>query len=376
MSDSQRETLIGIATNDASVQRIIHWISASVIVIAAALGLRSLLAGHQVYAFTLFGFSLAMLLNEGLLLLVRRNQLHQKLFLCMIGTLLVYLAASGGESNTGILWFYVFPPFVFYIVGLKTGVTLVSLLTIGIVLIFNFAELSFVSASYSLDFQIRFLTTIGFVSVFSYIVESQRRRAISQLVTIGKLYEYAARTDELTSLPNRRDMRGQLEAEFSRYQRSEQHFSVILLDIDHFKTINDNYGHDAGDIVLIKFADALRDVCRKMDTAARWGGEEFLVLLPETSLVEALAMAERLRLRISRLEVAYGNKTIRLTASCGVCSINSAGDLGSLLKQADIALYQAKLRGRNIVVPQTGDENLYHHTAELAGADTQEEDNR
>ena len=223
---------------------------------------------------------------------------------------------------------------------------------LGMLIIFNFNELAFVLASYSVDFQIRFFSTITFVAVFSYIVDKQRRDAISQLVTIGKLYEYAARTDELTKLPNRRDMRDQLEAEFSRFERNHHHFSVILLDIDHFKQINDNYGHDAGDVVLTKFADALRDVCRKMDTAARWGGEEFLILLPDTKLLEALAMAERLRIKISRMEVGYGKQTIRLTTSCGVCSIHSAKDLSGLLRQADVSLYQAKLRGRNIVIPQ------------------------
>ncbi|GAA3971537.1 GGDEF domain-containing protein [Allohahella marinimesophila] len=352
MSDQQRETLVGIASNEASVKRVVRWIAASGAVVAVMIGLRSLMLDHLLHAAVLFSFAATMLVNEFILFFSRDDDLYKSFFLWSIGLILLYLAASGGESNTGILWFYVFPPFVFYISGLKTGLSLVATLMIGMLLIFNFENLSIVVASYSADFQIRFFSTVMFVIVFSYIVDKQRRDAISQLVTIGKLYEYAARTDELTKLPNRRDMRDQLESEFSRYQRNGHHFSVILLDIDHFKQINDNYGHDAGDVVLTKFADALRDVCRKMDTAARWGGEEFLILLPDTKLLEALAMAERLRIKISRMEVTYGQQTIRLTTSCGVCSIHSAKDLSALLRQADVSLYQAKLRGRNIVIPQ------------------------
>ncbi|MAM87742.1 GGDEF domain-containing protein [Allohahella sp. A8] len=352
MSRQQRETLVGIASNEASVKRVVRWIAASGALVAVIIGLRSLLLDHLVHAAVLFGFAASMLANEFILFFSKDDELYKSFFLWSIGLLLLYLAASGGESNTGILWCYVFPPFVFYISGLKTGLSLVTALMLGMLLIFNFENLSFVLATYSPDFQIRFFSTIMFVVVFSYIVDKQRRDAITQLVTIGKLYEYAARTDELTKLPNRRDMRDQLETEFSRYQRNGHHFSVILLDIDHFKQINDNYGHDAGDVVLTKFADALRDICRKMDTAARWGGEEFLILLPDTKLLEALAMAERLRIKISRMEVAYGQQTIRLTTSCGVCSIHSAKDLGALLRQADVSLYQAKLRGRNIVIPQ------------------------
>lgn len=226
-----------------------------------------------------------------------------------------------------------------------------SVMLILILVIFRMPELPFVWTTYSTDFQIRFFSTICFSMVFSYALDQSRRKAYANLSELASLYETAAKTDELTRLPNRRDMHSHLDKEYYRYKRHGSHFSVILMDIDHFKMVNDTYGHDAGDYVLIKFAEMLKDSCRKMDIAARWGGEEFLILLPDTSLVQALAMAERFRRRIEQFTAQYKHQQIHCTTSCGVCSISQTKDISALLKQADINLYQAKLKGRNMVIP-------------------------
>ena len=184
------------------------------------------------------------------------------------------------------------------------------------------------------------------------MLEASRLKARNELLTLAETHEHAARTDELTGLANRRDMQSRLAMEFSRYQRSGHHFSIALIDLDLFKQINDQFGHDAGDDVLREFAGLIRTVIRQADVAARWGGEEFLVLLPDTSLLQALTLAERLRSDVSRHAFRFRDQALPVTISAGVCSIAKARSLDDLLKQADLHLYNAKESGRNRIAPR------------------------
>lgn len=340
-----------LQNEDDRVLRVIRALGYSASAVAIIIGLKSWLADHHLHAWTLFIF--AFLMGSNCLLFDRTQHagLFRFFFLVLVSALFLYLIASGGESRTGHLWFYVFPPFVFYIAGPRGGAALMVMMLAAIVVIFRFPELPMVTATYESDLQIRFFFTIGFTTVFTYVLDQSRRKAYDQLAEMATLYERAARTDELTRLPNRRDMKSHLEKEYDRYRRHGSHFSVILVDIDHFKKINDTYGHDAGDYILVKFAEMLQDSCRKMDIAARWGGEEFLILLPDTSLVQALAMAERFRKRVETFTAQFKHQSIRFTTSCGVCSISQTKDLDVLMKQADVNLYQAKMKGRNMVIP-------------------------
>lgn len=157
-------------------------------------------------------------------------------------------------------------------------------------------------------------------------------------------------TDVLTNLANRRHMTDLLEAEFVRAERYGHGFSIILIDIDRFKRINDRYGHDAGDEVLKSLAATLQDQLRVSDIASRWGGEEFLILLPETQNDAALHVAQTLRKRVA-LTLSYQNEPI--TISGGVASYQANDDLKSTLKRADDALYVAKQNGRNQIANQS-----------------------
>ncbi|MFC1642301.1 GGDEF domain-containing protein, partial [Myxococcota bacterium] len=141
------------------------------------------------------------------------------------------------------------------------------------------------------------------------------------------------------------------ELEFSRAQRYQTELSCVLLDLDHFKSINDRHGHLVGDQVLVAVAERLKHELRQSDLAARYGGEEFAVLLAQTGSEGARMVAERQRLRIANLRVACHNAEVRPTASFGIATFpkNRAGTLQDLLRQADEALYRAKARGRNCV---------------------------
>lgn len=164
--------------------------------------------------------------------------------------------------------------------------------------------------------------------------------------------EKQAYTDYLTGLNNRRSFIEKTEVELYRKERYGREFSLVMFDIDHFKLINDKYGHNIGDLVLKEIANICRMVLREIDIIGRIGGEEFAILLPETSIKEATQVAQRLRMAIEKANVASNsNEKIKFTASFGVTVTNNSNlTINELLNQADTALYIAKNSGRNKVV--------------------------
>ncbi|OIR06568.1 phytochrome-like protein cph2 [mine drainage metagenome] len=169
-----------------------------------------------------------------------------------------------------------------------------------------------------------------------------------------KLAEQLAARDPLTALNNRRAFLEKVQPIWSIAQRSKRDLSLIILDIDHFKSINDRYGHAAGDLALVAVSKLLADSARDGDVVARWGGEEFLILLSETKLEAAIIMAERLRVAISEINLPSGNNHITLTASFGVAYMDQHATLDALISEADGYLYQSKAKGRNLISSKLG----------------------
>ena len=164
----------------------------------------------------------------------------------------------------------------------------------------------------------------------------------------------AAFCDHLTSLANRRAFFEAAEIELDRAAHTPRQLALIVFDADHFKHINDRYGHPAGDRVLCDLANALRDTFRAVDTVARLGGEEFAVLLPSTGAEQALLVADRLRALVATRLVAADGYEIAYTVSAGVAILDgTAGGIDALVKRADEALYHAKTQGRNRVAEWT-----------------------
>jgi len=174
---------------------------------------------------------------------------------------------------------------------------------------------------------------------------------------IALLLEETARTDFLTKLINRRAMHRFLQNEIARFGRTGGTFSLVLVDIDYFKNINDQFGHDIGDEVLIALSRVFESAVREQDIVSRWGGEEFLILLPATAQADAFEQAERLRQLLDSDSLQIERYPHRITASFGVCEFNPEENLEFLLKQADIALYKAKAMERNqvCVAAQSGE---------------------
>ncbi len=171
---------------------------------------------------------------------------------------------------------------------------------------------------------------------------------IRQLQKERQSFENLAFTDPLTGLYNRRMFLEIAKKNINEAKRYNEPLSLIMLDIDHFKRINDTYGHDIGDVVLKFLASILKNNVRASDIIARWGGEEFIILLPKTELKQAYKVAEKIRkiVEMSTIKLPDGER-LNFTISLGVSSFGGYEDLEELIKKADIALYEAKRKGRN-----------------------------
>jgi diguanylate cyclase (GGDEF)-like protein len=189
------------------------------------------------------------------------------------------------------------------------------------------------------------------------IIEVERRQGDllegqERLRKVNERLEELANTDLLTRLYNRRKGNAILADEWARVRRRVCHLGVVMIDLDHFKRINDTYGHAAGDVVLSTVADRIRETLRAYDSPVRWGGEEMLAVCPDASTTDAAAVAERLRVAIGGEAIQIGGGvTIHVTASLGVASSELGGytSVEELIEAADSALYRAKHGGRDQV---------------------------
>jgi diguanylate cyclase (GGDEF)-like protein len=173
---------------------------------------------------------------------------------------------------------------------------------------------------------------------------------VTDLVQHADELKVLATVDGMTGLFNRRHFLSLAEIEWSRYQRHGRSMSLVLFDIDRFKSINDSFGHYAGDHVITQIADICQQQKRKSDIIARFGGEEFLILLPETELAAAQRVAERLRRKVETSAFSVASNAINATISVGIAEADpSMNSIFDLIKLADNALYMAKDSGRNRV---------------------------
>ena len=182
------------------------------------------------------------------------------------------------------------------------------------------------------------------------ILEQEVKERTKDLEEVNKKLELISKTDELTGLPNRREMNETIANEMGRSSRTHKPFCFIFIDIDHFKNINDTYGHACGDVILKSVAQTIRGLLRKYDVFARYGGEEFLTLLPETDLEGARVVAERFRRQIEKMTVRYADFTIKITITLGVAKFDERLGADRSIQMADKALYQGKEGGRNRVI--------------------------
>jgi len=265
--------------------------------------------------------------------------------------LMFYLVYAGGVNNTGPLWIFMIAPVTLFIGGFKKGLMDIAVfLLITMAMLFSPDEI-LLATSYSFDFKLRLLLSFLTVTFLSAIYEYSHQKSYQDIQEVSEKYEQLAKLDPLTQLSNRRDAINKLEYEQNRITRNKSQVGIILCDVDHFKAVNDNFGHEAGDLVLVKLAEFFSQHIRKQDTVARWGGEEFLFVLPDTSAEQASIFAHKIHKLLANFSVNYKGRQIPITVSMGVNEINNENCLHEAIGVADKYLYQAKQSGRNQTIP-------------------------
>lgn len=303
------------------------------------------------YGKVLATFAVLLLANAAVYPMLQRLDLLRWGFIAVITMVLAFVALSGIEQGTGVLWLYVFPPVVFYVSSLRFGATicLITLFVLTLMLTPVGQGLTGIH-DYSLPFKLVLIISLAFVMVFSFILDRSRRQHATRLREMAELFQHAATHDALTGLFNRREGTDRLASEYERFKRTGAPFSVVLVDIDHFKNINDTLGHDTGDIVIQGVAERLVSGSRKVDSVIRWGGEEFLLILPGAGAREALGMAQRIREVLTRTPIEAHGRPLEITCSFGVAEAQADDAIQKLLQRADERLYHAKTTGRNRIV--------------------------
>ena len=296
---------------------------------------------------TLFGLCKGVVLHSKL----KNNHIIAPtlLVLCLL-SLMLYLVVFGGVAGTGPLWIFVLPPVAMFFAGVFWGVITVGLfIALCAVILFTPGD-ALLIASYTHEFKVRLLLSFATVTFLSAFYEHSRQTSFIVIRDISEKFERQALYDALTNLPNRRGIQKFIDHEINRAKRQQEQLTLILCDIDRFKQVNDNYGHDGGDIALKHVANLFKDAIREQDGVARWGGEEFLFVLPTTNESNGVVLAEKIRETLQSTPVQIKNSSLTITASFGVAQIQLENGVNNALSLADKALYRAKEKGRNKVL--------------------------
>ena len=339
--------------NNAQVQfnhkLMLRIIELTIITMVMTLAIRPFLVTLPVY-FTWLIFSGLVLVS--ILYVVVRYKLLAKLemvlsLLTAIAIILPTLAISGGVNSQVACILPLYPIFAALIGGYRESLIITILLAISVILATLFSQHiidvtgEIYSAEKSIDRGFWLTISIIFSGMFGRFFLKKYTELTNQLKNEN-------RQDPLTSILNRRGLNLHFDKELNNAEISSKPLSVVLIDIDYFKEVNDMYGHDIGDNCLIEIANILSQTIRKHDIIARFGGEEFIIILPNTAINEALAVAEKLRARISKEKFSHFNLT--LTITLGVAERHKENDNAlKIVKRADKALYKGKDEGRNCV---------------------------
>lgn len=266
-------------------------------------------------------------------------------------------ALNNQNEDFGLIWTIFFPIFVITLMGHKKGGVVVSLFYVILFILAYIGIGIWDNGTWNLHSFIRFSLASSVLTYVVYLYEETLYRSNMELAFIREkeakyleeLHRLSA-TDSLTELFNRRRMNELLQEQVDHSRRYNTPYSLILFDIDNFKLINDNFGHNIGDQVLINISDTAKNVLRKTDHISRWGGEEFLILLPNTQIEEAAVIAEKLR---QEIEDAFYPHNKKVTCSFGIVQSDKKADKETIVDRADNSLYRAKKSGKNCICVNT-----------------------
>ncbi|MEI7668241.1 MAG: GGDEF domain-containing protein [Erysipelotrichaceae bacterium] len=292
---------------------------------------------------------LAALLSLGLIVFFHTTNNYRITSLALVMmfvTILVIIITSAGFKNYTLIWSCFVPPLVYSLLGSRKAVHIIRAFLVYLFFIIFLNFYHWKSEGFNFEsIQNIFGVLVCTMITMRYFVKS-RNVALEILEEKNLQLEKASNTDRLTNIYNRTKIDKILEDEILRASRGGHPFSLVMIDIDHFKSINDRFGHIIGDQYLKMVAQIMRDTCRQLDSVCRWGGEEFLIVCPETDVIGATTLANKL-LKTIRDYPFESDKSI--TFSIGVSTYKPLDSEDSLILRADKALYLAKNNGRNRV---------------------------
>lgn len=315
----------------------------------------SLMGIEPLFYFSIIGlalFSLSMLLNK------RTDDIHA-IWLAYIGINIFSLAGviSLGWSSGFYFYLLIVAPLLFLhpIGSLRIKAAMTALSVIHLVLLSQIfqGETSLYQTSPALLSLINFANVMALfviLAYFMFIYSWAAKQSEKRLKELSSLWENLASKDMLTGLYNRRAMTDFLSEEVSRVNRGDKTFTLAMIDIDKFKSINDTYGHQAGDEVIKSISQIMSGHFRHHDMIARWGGEEFVIAFPETSIQSAASISDSLRKKIVATIILADGHDIQITVTIGLSSYKHEAGLDACINDADQALYFGKEAGRNQVI--------------------------
>lgn len=286
---------------------------------------------------------------------------------------LVYLLCSAEILLHAVLTTYIlgwnsgFHYYVILIVPLVyfSPFTFRQKISLSALLCFSYVALSFADNSHVTDKPVNelifkglhamnVLVTFVALAIIAYLYSRAASHMEERLLKVNSELALLARTDTLTKLLNRRSMLERIEGEITRSGRTGSPFTLILCDIDNFKMINDEYGHNGGDYVLETIAQLMQKSVRKIDQIARWGGEEFLLLLPDTDTEAGRMVAEKIRGTVNETPFVFQGRNIRVTMTFGISGYQDSCDIADCIIRADKAMYDGKKSGKNCIKHHAG----------------------
>lgn len=320
--------------------------------ICASMGFIALYSGNIALTATLFFASFVYFFGFYVCQKHNNLQLSSAIILYSLYLLMFYLVFTGGVAQTGPLWIYIVAPVSLFIHGFKRGLLDIAVFIIIVVAIMFLPQDLVNHANYPIEFKLRLVYSFLTVTFLSALYEFTRDLALKQTIELSKKYQLLAHFDPLTNLSNRRIAYDILKREKSRISRNKDVLSVLLCDVDHFKRINDLHGHNVGDAVLVELAKIFTEQVRKQDCVSRWGGEEFLFILPQTSAKNAAIIAEKIRSSVESHPINVQGTSIDVTICIGIAQFEESSHIDEVINSADKFLYLAKESGRNQVQPK------------------------
>lgn len=310
-------------------------------------GLRHLMLDNTGLALLLLSASTAFLLTRGYYHWCKNIERACLVEAVLVALFVLALVYHGGYANTALYWVFPFPAILFGLLGVRNAVignTLILLL-MGTMLFVD----GLIPAQYRPEETSRFFASVVIVVMVSWINDYFRERSHQKMDVLQATREKQANTDPLTLLPNRRFIDSHLGRDLAHRPEEFLPMGVVMCDIDHFKRLNDQFGHHTGDLVLKQVAEHFRKALRRQDIACRTGGEEFLLLLPKTDLNDARLVAEKVREQLASHPFIIKGREHPITASFGASVCETADALEPAVEQADELLYRSKQSGRNKV---------------------------